>query len=74
MSARGSLAIVVDFKRFLEVSAKGGCLGVQLNLLGLCLGKTDLCSHVTFMRVFSVLGMLLCILDGSEYMFLVVRM
>ena len=56
MSARGSLAIVVDFNPVLELSAKRGCLGVRLNLLRLCLGKTNLCSHVTFMRVFNVLG------------------
>ena len=56
MSARGSLAIVVDFNPVLELSAKRGCLGVRLNLLQLCLGKTNLCSHVTFMRVFNVLG------------------
>ena len=59
------------------VRAKGSWSGVRLNgaaFLWLCLGKTNLCSHVTFMRVFSVLGMLLCILDGSEYVFLVVWM
>ena len=56
MSARGSLAIVVDFNPVLELSAKRGCLGVRLNLLRLCLGKTNLCSHVTFMRVSNVLG------------------
>ena len=49
MSARGSLAIVVDFKRVLEVSAKGGCLGVQLNLFELCLGKTNRSRHAAFM-------------------------
>ena len=74
MSARGSLAIVVDFDHVFEVSAKRGCLGVRLNLLRLCLGKTNRCSHVTFMRVSNVFEMLICILDGSEYVFLVVWM
>ena len=61
MSARGSLAIVVDFKHVLEVSAKRGCLGVRLNLVRLCLGKTNRCRHVTFMRVFSIFGnVILC--------------
>ena len=48
--------MVVDFNPVLELSAKRGCLGVRLNLLRLCLGKTNLCSLVTFMRVFNVLG------------------
>ena len=41
-----------------------------LAFLWLCLGKTNRCSHVAFMRVSNVLGMLLCIRDGSEYVFL----
>ena len=40
-----------------------------LAFLWLCLGKTNRCSHVAFMRVSNVLGMLLCIRDGSEYVF-----
>ena len=40
--------------------------GIVPAFLWLCLGKTNLCSHVTFMRVPNVSGMLLCILDGSE--------
>ena len=46
---RGSLSIVVDSERVLEVSAKGGCLGVQLNLFGLRLGKTNRSRHAAFM-------------------------
>ena len=48
-STRGSLAIVVDSEHVLEVSAKGGCLGAQLNLFGLCLGKTNRFRHASFM-------------------------
>ena len=73
ISARGSLAISLDSTRILQCVQKDW-LGVRLSetaFVWSCLGKTDLFSHVTFMRVFSVLGMLLCILDGSEYMFLV---
>ena len=46
---RGSLSIVVDSERVLEVSAKRGCLGVQLNPFGLCLGKTNRFRHAAFM-------------------------
>ena len=78
ISARGSLAISLDSTRILQCVQKDW-LGVRLSetaFVWSCLGKTDLFIHVTFMRVFSFcfLEMLLCILDGSEYMFLVVRM
>ena len=76
ISARGSLDISSDLTRILQCVQKGWS-GVRLNETAfswLCLGKTNLCSHVTFMRVSNVLGMLLCIRDGSEYVFLVVRM
>ena len=46
---QGSLSIVVDSERGLEVSAKRGCLGVQLNPLGLGLGKTNRFRHAAAM-------------------------
>ena len=55
ISARGSFAISLDLTRILQCVQKGW-LGVRLSetaFVWLCLGKTDLCIHVTFMRVFS---------------------
>ena len=45
---RGSLAIVVDCQHLWRSLKKVGCLGVQLNLLGLCLGKTNRFRHAAF--------------------------
>ena len=55
ISARGSLAISLDLTRILQCVQKDW-LGVRLSetaFVWSCLGKTDLFSHVTFMRVFS---------------------
>ena len=46
---RGSLAIVVDCQHLWRSLEKVGCLGVQLNSFGLCLGKTNQSCHAAFM-------------------------
>ena len=77
ISARGSLAIFLDLTRILQCVQKG-LIGsaAERNSFRMIVSWKDRslqsCNiHGSFQFSVFVLGMLLCILDGSEYMFLV---